>query len=191
MVVCRRCGGNHWTLSCPLKDLQQPTAGTGGATPNLTGGASSPSASNPNTNASGTTSGGKYVPPSQRNSGSDTNKGETPLEELTQLRVSNLSDEVDDDDLKMLFTPFGRIDKIHLAIDHETKRSRGFAFVRYLSHAHAEAAMKALDGLPFKHLVLRVEWSRSDRQRNSGGGQINAAHYSGYGKKLAQDVVRK
>lgn len=207
--VCRRCGGGHWTLSCPLKDLQpmmtggSSASGTSSSTPNTgNNGSSSPNPSS--SGSSGTTSGNKYIPPSQRgnntNDSSNNGKQETPLEELTQLRVSNLSDEVDENDLQSLFEPFGRIDKIHLAMDHATNRSRGFAFVRYTSHSHADAALKAIDSLPFKHLVLRVEWSRSDRQRNSGGGgggnsggggHINAAHYSGYGKKLAQDVVRK
>jgi hypothetical protein len=41
-------------------------------------------------------------------------------------------------------------------------------------------------------LILKVEWSKPDRERPAGGapGGVSAAHYSGYGKKLAQDVVK-
>lgn len=98
LVVCRRCGGAHWTLSCPYKDVQ----GAIGGRPDAAGAGSG--AARPGAAGAGASAGGKYVPPSQRGAaaGADSNK-EVPLEELTQVRVSNLSDDADEDDLRQLF----------------------------------------------------------------------------------------
>jgi translation initiation factor 3 subunit G len=189
MVVCRRCGGAHWTLSCPFKDVAAADAarpGPGGAP---AAGAAAPAG----ILASG--GAGKYVAPRARD---PTGAGGVlggperviPLEELTQLRVSNLSEDADEDELRGLFQPFGRLDKIFLAKDRETGRPRGFAFVRYMRHDDAAAAMKAIDGLPYLHLILRVDWSKPS-ERGPGGvpGGVSKQHYSGYGKRLAQDIV--
>ncbi len=191
MVVCRRCGGAHWTLSCPYKDVSAVpaggAAGAGGAP--AAGAAGSGSAAAAGGAAAGT---GKYVAPRAREGAAGKEAvREVPLEELTQLRVSNLSEDADEDALRMLFQPFGRLDKIFVAKDRETGQPRGFAFVRYMRHDDAAAAMKAINGLPFQHLILRVEFSKPDA-KSAGGvpGSVSRAHYSGYGKALAQDIVK-
>ena len=78
--------------------------------------------------------GGKYVPPSQRaGAGGATEDGkerEIPIEELTQLRISSLSPEADEEDLRGLFRQFGKVEKIFLAKDKITGEPRGFAFAR-------------------------------------------------------------
>ncbi len=206
LVVCRRCGGAHWTLGCPFKDVQGPIGGRTGAAGAAPGGGSNAGAG-PDGGAGGGGGGGggggmagslgvgsgKYVPPSQRGMPANGEEREVPLEELTQLRVSNLSEDVEEDDLRQLFRPFGHVDKIFLARDKITNVPRGFAFVRYMRHDEAGAAMGALNGLPFMHLILRVEWSRPDNRAPGAGGPggASSAHYTGYGKKLAQDVVKK
>jgi hypothetical protein len=41
-------------------------------------------------------------------------------------------------------------------------------------------------------MILRVEWSWPDKGREGGGfGGGGNLHYTGYGKKLAQDIVKK
>ncbi len=162
VVVCRRCGGPHWTLSCPYKDVQQAQAaaaagggGGGGAGGGAAGGAAGAAAGGgggPGMAKAGAAGGGtgKYVVPGQRGAAAEgEGPREVPLEELTQLRVSNLSDEVEEEDLHQLFRPFGHVDKIFLARDRNTGAPRGFAFVRYLRHDEAAVALKSLDGLPF------------------------------------------
>ena len=170
VVVCRRCGGSHWTLSCPFKDLKGMPAGAAGRTMGQgamggdggaggeggagEGGAAPVSrwgqqmgqvAGGAGQLGSG---GGKYVPPSQRGGAGldDGKEREVPFEELTQLRVSSLSPEAEEDDLRLLFRQFGMVDKIFVAKDKETGVPRGFAFVRYMSHDHAVAAKEAMDG---------------------------------------------
>ncbi len=181
LVVCRRCGGAHWTLSCPYKDVQGQIggrgpldgagAGAGGAGPSGApgGGAGAGPGGAPGRPGAGAGPGGlgagsgKYVPPSARAGGAGAgDQRDVPVEELTQLRVSNLSEDVEEDDLRALFRPFGNLDKIFLARDRETGIPRGFAFVRYLRHDEAEAAMKSLDGLPF---MVSPKWNGKEGRR--------------------------
>lgn len=49
---------------------------------------------------------------------------------------------------------------MYLAKDPETMQSRGFAFVSFLQKADAEAAMKALQGYGYDHLILKLEWAK-------------------------------
>jgi len=199
VVVCRRCGGQHWTLSCPFKDVKDmggqgraEGGGAGGA-----GGAEGDKAKFGQVGAlSSSGGGGKYVPPSQRagagGAAEDGKEREIPIEELTQLRISSLSPEADEEDLRGLFRQFGKVEKIFVAKDKITGEPRGFAFVRYERHDEAAAALNALNGFPYLHMILKIEWSKPDtRSRDGGGG--GATHYTGYGRALAHssDVAQK
>jgi translation initiation factor 3 subunit G len=135
-------------------------------------------------------SGGAYVPPSMR-AGAALAPGvirEVLYEERIQLRVNNLSPETTEDDLRNLFQPFGRLDKVFVAHDRITGESRGFAFIKYTRHSDAEAARQNLNGYPLSHMILRVEWSepRLDAPGGPGGSAgPDRRHLSGYGKALA------
>lgn len=138
-VVCRRCGGAHWTLSCPLKDVR----GIGEGGPSASSAADA--AASGGLQAGGS---GKYVNPRARaaaTGGASAGAGpEISEEELTQLRVLNLMDDVEDDSLRNLFAAYGHIEKLFIARDKVTGRSRGFAFVRYTRHDQALRAKEAL-----------------------------------------------
>jgi len=205
MVVCRRCGGAHWTLSCPYKDVTAMgggpaggagagagAGGPGGGPGGPGGGPGGPGPDRPRPAEAGGLGGGggKYVAPRARDGapgGADGPERVIPLEEMTQLRVSNLGEDADEDELRMLFTPFGRLDKIFLAKDRETGVPRGFAFVRYMRHDDAAAAMRAIDRLPYQNLILRVEWSKPSTNGPGGGPGARPQFLTGYGQKLAQD----
>ena len=113
---------------------------------------------------------------------------EVPFEELVQLRVSNLSPETGEDDLRNLFQPFGRLDKVFVAADRVTREPRGFAFIKYTRHIDAEVAKNNLHGYPLHSMILRVEWSepRMDAPGGLGSAQDKPhRHLSGYGGQLA------
>lgn len=135
---------------------------------------------------------GAYVPPSMRSGGSGA-PGE-PLREMAyeerlQLRVSNLSPDTSEDDLRNLFQPFGRVEKVYIAKDHSTGESRGFAFIKFLYHSSAEDARKNLNGYPLHHMIMRVDWSEPREVGPGGpGGSLASSgprNLSGYGKALA------
>ena len=55
-------------------------------------------------------------------------------EDTAAIRVSNLSENVQDNDLQELFRPFGHIARIFLAKDKMTGQCKGFAFINYYRH---------------------------------------------------------
>ena len=131
---------------------------------------------------------GKYVPPSMRTAGGR----EAALQswqddrDRNSLRVTNVSEDATEDDLRELFSKFGSVQRIYLARDRETNMSRGFCFVTYRQRRDAEIAMEKLDGYGYDHLILKVEWSKpSTRDPNK---DPSAQYRSGYGKALPQGL---
>jgi translation initiation factor 3 subunit G len=71
------------------------------------------------------------------------------------------------------------------------KEVRGFAYISFYVRNEAEAAMGALQGHGYDHLILRLEWANPQAPRPDGGGRESPRFRSGYGEKLAQDSTLK
>jgi translation initiation factor 3 subunit G len=128
---------------------------------------------------------GKYVPPSLRSGTSlaDLRMQEQKDRDALTLRVTNLSEDVREGDLSELFGQFGRIQRIFLAKNAETKQSKGFAFITFSSKPDAELAIKRLNGHGYDNLVLRVEFSKpQNRDDAPGGGDKGGKGESGKGE---------
>ncbi len=106
--------------------------------------------------------------------------------ELTQLKVSNLSPETTEDDLRALFQPFGNMDpKFRIARDTYGE-SKCYAYLKYHTHREAEAARANLNGWRLNYMVIKVEFvAPRDPSKFGGGAQSAHRHLSGYGKALA------
>ena len=102
---------------------------------------------------------GGYVPPSLRNADGSRNAEMAQRDDSCTVRVSNLSEEVKDSDLRELFRRFGGIQRVYLAKDKETMQSRGFAFINFYNRDDAAQAITALDGHGYDHLILSVSWA--------------------------------
>eukprot|EP00040_Diaphanoeca_grandis_P021559 m.114960 g.114960 ORF g.114960 m.114960 type:complete len:312 (+) comp28387_c0_seq1:140-1075(+) len=160
LVMCRICKGEHWTTKCPYKDkLGIPTAddaeGADGAV-KPTADAGGP----PVDPTTGGVTGNRYVPPRQR-LGRREGEGESmdKRDETATIRITNLSENTREEDLRELFRPFGSISRCYLATDRETGAARGFAFINYLRKDDAQAAIDTLNGHGYDHLILQVEWA--------------------------------
>jgi translation initiation factor 3 subunit G len=157
-VQCRICKGEHFTAKCPYRDTLAPmdeVGGSGAATP----GRESPDIAEPA--AAGRSS---YVPPHLRSgaarlTGPGSSMDRRERDDSNTLRVTNLSEDVTDDDLRDLFGRFGRISRVFLAKDRETNRTKGFAFVSFHERADAERAMEKLDKKGYDNLIIRVEFA--------------------------------
>lgn len=79
------------------------------------------------------------------------------IEDLATLRVSNLSEEVTEPELRKLFGKFGPIHRVYLATDKVTGVSKGFAFITYRDKRDADVALERLNGVALDHLILNVE----------------------------------
>jgi cold-inducible RNA-binding protein len=86
---------------------------------------------------------------------------------MKNLFVGNMAFQTTEADLKALFEPFGQVARVHIAIDRETRRSRGFGFVEMPNDAEAAKAMQALDGKDLGGRQLKVNEARP-REASSG-----------------------
>ena len=89
---------------------------------------------------------------------------------MKNLFVGNMSFQTSEDDLKELFKPFGQVARIHIAMDRETGRARGFAFVEMPNDEEAAKAMAALDGKEVGGRNLKVNEARPKADRGSFRG---------------------
>ncbi|KAI0635017.1 translation initiation factor 3 RNA-binding subunit [Trametes polyzona] len=165
-VVCRLCKGDHFTAKCPYKDslsgldgADTPPAGLDDTGTPAESAAAAPAAS----------TGGKYVPPSMRGGGRG--PGEAmgrpggSRDDLPTLRVTNISEDTQEDDLRDLFGGFGRVARVYVGRDRETRAGKGFAFVSFEDKAAAQKAMEKMHGRGYDNLILNVQWSQPREQR--------------------------
>ncbi|KAH6673744.1 eIF-3 RNA-binding subunit [Halenospora varia] len=159
-VKCRICNGEHFTARCPFKDTMAPVGEEGSADP-AAGPADAP-------DAAGGLGAGKssYVPPHMRNGGAAASGGDRmgggkyERDDLATLRVTNVSEMAEEQELRDMFERFGRVTRVFLAKDRETGLAKGFAFISFQERTDAAKACEKMDGYGFKHLILRVEFAK-------------------------------
>jgi len=81
-------------------------------------------------------------------------------EDSCTIRITNLSEEISDQDLRDLTSKFGSTGRTFLSKDRDTGRCKGYAFVTYNMREDAEKAMARLHGFGYDNLILHVEWAR-------------------------------
>jgi RNA recognition motif-containing protein len=72
------------------------------------------------------------------------------------IYVSNLSFNVQDEDLREFFTPYGEVTSAKIINDRETGRSRGFGFVEMSNTEAANKAIADLNGGIVEGRTVRV-----------------------------------
>jgi len=104
---------------------------------------------------------GSWVAPSLRNRGAGGAADDLAQKRRDEnsVRVTNLSEDVTEQDLFDLFGNFGHVQRIFIAKDRETGESRGFAFVNFVHREDAQRAIDKLDGYGYDNLILSVSWS--------------------------------
>ena len=164
-VTCRLCKGPHFTTKCPYRETLAGLGVGGGGTayPYIapTDLANPPPIDNPDDGVGapqnepapiGASTSGKYVPPSMR-AGAGRGAGESMgrpggnRDDLPTLRVTNVSEDAIEDDLRELFSRFGRVARVFIGKDRETGIGKGYAFVSFEDRAAAERAMAKVDGI--------------------------------------------
>lgn len=91
------------------------------------------------------------------------------------IYIGNLSFDIEEKDLSEVFSEYGTVKRVHLPVDRETGRKRGFGFVEMEPHTDQEdKAIEALDGAEWMGRELKVnkarERERTQGPRNGGGG---------------------
>src|SRR4029077_3415565 len=98
---------------------------------------------------------------------------------MKSLFVGNMNFQTTESDLRELFAPFGQVTRIHMAMDRETGRARGFAFVEMPNDAEAAQAMTALDGKELSGRNLKVNEARPKGEGSAPRGPRNFSGPSG------------
>ena len=92
------------------------------------------------------------------------------------IYVSNLSFNVQDEDLREFFAPYGEVTSAKVINDRETGKSRGFGFVEMSDDAASKTAIAELDQATVEGRTIKVMEAKpkEDRPaRSSGGGNFN------------------
>ncbi|KIX02371.1 eukaryotic translation initiation factor 3 subunit G [Rhinocladiella mackenziei CBS 650.93] len=157
-VKCRICQGEHFTARCPFKDTMAPA--DDGAAPVV-----DPLAEDDDVKPSGGLGGGgsSYVPPHLRKGAQGAGErmgGKYERDDLATLRVTNVSEMAEEQELRDLFERFGRVTRVFLAKDRDTGRAKGFAFISFVDRSDAARACEKMDGFGYRHLILRVEFAK-------------------------------
>jgi RNA recognition motif-containing protein len=102
------------------------------------------------------------------------------------IYVSNLSFNVQDEDLREFFTEYGEVSSAKVITDKFTGKSRGFGFVEMPDDAAAQKAIAELDNGTVEGRNIRVVEAKpkEDRPaRPSGGGNRGGGGYGGGGNR--------
>ena len=83
------------------------------------------------------------------------------------IYVSNLSFNVQDEDLQSYFADYGEVTSAKVINDKETGRSRGFGFVEMPDDTAAKKAVAELDGATVDGRAIKVSEAKPREQRSS------------------------
>ncbi len=98
-----------------------------------------------------------------------------------KLYVGNLPFSATREDIEGVFEPYGPIDDIHVVMDRETQRPRGFAFVTLAEKSQAIKAVEALNESDMGGRKLVVNEARPREERAPGGGGGGRRSFGGGG----------
>src|SRR5689334_13191029 len=83
------------------------------------------------------------------------------------IYVSNLSFNVQDEDLKDFFAPYGEVTSAKVITNRETGRSRGFGFVEMTDEAASQKAIAELNGTTLENRSISVSVAKQKEDRSS------------------------
>ena len=99
------------------------------------------------------------------------------------IYVSNLSFNVQDEDLREFFAPYGEVTSAKIIMDKMTNQSRGFGFVEMSDDEASKKAIAELDGTTVDNRTIKVMEARPKEDRparsnspfrnNNNGGNFN------------------
>jgi len=92
------------------------------------------------------------------------------------LYVSRLNANVSEQDLRKLFSEYGKLESVKVITDYNTGVSRGFAFVEFSNETDGQNAIKNLNnsevgGQPISVEVARPKEDRPKGKDVGGGGR--------------------
>ena len=90
---------------------------------------------------------------------------------MKKIYVGNLDFSATEESLRSLFEPYGAVESVHLVMDRDTGRSKGFAFVEMADSDGAGKAIAALNGTVVGGRALNINEARPKVDRAGSGSQ--------------------
>ncbi len=81
------------------------------------------------------------------------------------IYVGNLNYDVTEEELKAVLTEYGTVQKVHLPVDRETGRKRGFGFIDMANETEEETVISELDGAEWMGRQMKVNKARPRESR--------------------------
>lgn len=85
---------------------------------------------------------------------------ESRRDDPNTIRISNLSEDTTEIDVRTLVNPFGAVSRVFVARDNDYNVCKGFAFVTFFERSRAEACIAKLNGRGYDNLILKVDFAR-------------------------------
>ncbi|XP_071036975.1 probable RNA-binding protein 19 [Parasteatoda tepidariorum] len=111
--------------------------------------------------------------PKQSEKYPDKELNEELLAETGRIYIRNLCYTVTEADIEQLFVKYGPIAELHVPIDFNTRKSKGFAFVTFMFAEHAVKAFSELDGTIFQGRLLHLIPARAKKEFESNENDTN------------------
>lgn len=83
------------------------------------------------------------------------------------IYVGNIPFDATDADVRSVFQEYGEVKRVHLPMDRETGRMRGFGFVEMETEDQETAAIDELDGAEWLGRTLKVNKAKPREDRSS------------------------
>ncbi len=100
---------------------------------------------------------------------------------MVNIFAGNLSYGATEDDLRVAFEQFGKVERVSVIVDRLTGRSRGFGFVEMPDADEAKAAIAGLHDQELKGRKMLVREAEPRPRRPREGGHSRAE--SGYNRE--------
>jgi RNA recognition motif-containing protein len=98
------------------------------------------------------------------------------------IYVANLTFDMQDEDLRKYFIPYGEVSSAKIIMDKATDRSRGFGFVEMSDDVAGKKAITELDGTMVSGRPMKVNEAKPKTDRPSGnrgeGSYNNSKSYN-------------
>ena len=99
-----------------------------------------------------------------------------------RIYVGNLSYDMTDDDLRVLFEPYGEVASANVITDKFTGSSKGFGFVEMVAREAGQKAISELRGKEIKGRALNIDEARPQGTGGGGGPRSGARPGGGAGR---------
>lgn len=111
---------------------------------------------------------------------------------MKNLFVGNLNFQTTESELTALFQAFGKVTRVHVAVDRDTGRARGFAFVEMSNDEEAAKAIAGLNGKEVGGRAIKVNEARPKTERTPPrGGRGGGRGQSEFSSEDYRDAPRQ